>query len=100
MATLHEIMTQIEALRAEAAEIRRRELPGVIKEIQNIMDEYGISLADLEAKPKAKKQTLQLSGGDAKAKFRNPETGDTWGGRGRKPFWLAGQDEEKFRVQH
>lgn len=31
-------------------------------------------------------------------KYRNPETGMTWSGRGRPPDWLAGKDKESFKV--
>jgi H-NS histone C-terminal domain len=40
---------------------------------------------------------------EAKAKYRNPETNDTWSGRGRMPNWLkrkqeAGEDIEEYLV--
>jgi len=42
-------------------------------------------------------------GYEAKAKYRDPVTGDTWSGRGRMATWLklkqdAGEDIEKYRV--
>jgi hypothetical protein len=40
---------------------------------------------------------------EAKIKYRDPTTGDTWSGRGRMSTWLkrkhdAGEDIEKYRV--
>ena len=33
------------------------------------------------------------------AKFRDPETGKTWSGRGREPVWIKGKDREEFKIQ-
>jgi DNA-binding protein H-NS len=32
------------------------------------------------------------------AKFRNPETGATWSGRGREPNWLKGKNRDDFKI--
>lgn len=37
-------------------------------------------------------------GSKVAAKFRNPETGETWSGRGRQPKWLENRNREDFRV--
>ncbi len=44
---------------------------------------------------KARRKT----GGTVAAKFRNPETGDTWTGRGREPTWIKGKNREEFRIE-
>lgn len=31
-------------------------------------------------------------------KYKNPETGDTWTGRGRSPSWLVGKNKDDFRI--
>nr|WP_175891587.1 H-NS histone family protein [Burkholderia cepacia] len=33
------------------------------------------------------------------AKYRNPETGETWSGRGRAPVWIAVQNRKQFRIR-
>lgn len=35
--------------------------------------------------------------GDAGSRYRNPEAGQTWSGRGRQPAWIAG-DKESHRI--
>jgi DNA-binding protein H-NS len=32
-------------------------------------------------------------------KYRDPETGATWSGRGVAPRWIAGKDREAFLIQ-
>lgn len=33
-----------------------------------------------------------------KPKYRDPETGQTWSGRGREPKWLQGKNREDFAI--
>lgn len=37
-------------------------------------------------------------GGKAKALYRDPASGKTWSGRGMKPSWLSGNEEE-FKIK-
>ena len=39
------------------------------------------------------------TGDKVAAKFRDPETGKTWSGRGREPTWIKGKNREEFKVQ-
>ena len=39
------------------------------------------------------------TGDKVAAKFRDPETGKTWSGRGREPTWIKGKNREKFKIQ-
>ena len=39
------------------------------------------------------------NGDKVAAKFRDPETGKTWSGRGREPVWIKGKDREEFKIQ-
>lgn len=93
MASLKEIQAQIEQLQQQAAAQREQELAGAIQQIRGLMQEFGITVDDLQ--PSRKKNAAKKPG---TAQFRNQQTGDTWSGRGRMPNWLAGQDKEKFRI--
>ena len=31
-------------------------------------------------------------------KYRDPESGSTWSGRGKPPKWIAGQDRDNFLI--
>lgn len=50
------------------------------------------------AQPQSGK-TRRRAGGPVAPKFRNPETGDTWTGRGREPTWIKGKNREEFEIQ-
>ena len=94
MATYQELQNQISALQNKAEEMRIQELDGAIQQIKASMQEYGITLQDLDfaVKKKSKKSKPQ-----AKVQFQDADC-NTWSGRGRMPDWLKGKDKEKFRI--
>ena len=92
-----QLVAQIEKLTKKANDARRAETAGVVNKIRAMMDEFGITLADLkDAKPAGKGK--KAAGGKAKKssgkgstvapKYRNPSSGETWTGRGRQPVWV------------
>ena len=104
IAALQDIEAQLSALRAANRDAKRAELKKQIAD-------YGFTAADLfeQTKPKRKPRTAnKAKDGAAKptaeARYRNPTTGETWGGgRGRKPAWVVeatakGIDIETFRI--
>jgi DNA-binding protein H-NS len=44
------------------------------------------------------RKVRRRTGEKVAAKFRNPETGETWSGRGREPNWLKGKNREEFKI--
>ena len=93
MASFREIQAQIEQLQRQAAEERKNELDSAFRQIRQLMDEYSISIDDLQS-PRKRNGPKKFG----PVLFRNARTGDTWSGRGRMPNWLAGQDKEQFRL--
>jgi DNA-binding protein H-NS len=85
MATFKEIQSQIEALQRQAEEARSNEISQAVTQIRQLMEDYGITIDDLSSQ--RKKGVKKPSGA---AKYRDPETGQEWTGRGRMPNWLAG----------
>lgn len=98
MATYLELKAKAEKLLQEAEELRQKELAEVIQEIKAKMEQYGITVADLGGTVKTKAKAGKKIGAVA-PKYRNPETGDTWSGRGRAPKWLEGKNKDDFAIQ-
>lgn len=94
MATYKEIQAQIAALQAQAEESRAAEVQGAITEIQTLMQDFGITIEDLQAKGRGTKKGSKNKPKDVQ--FRDGE--NTWSGRGRMPGWLQGKDKEQYRV--
>lgn len=44
------------------------------------------------------KQPSKLKGRKLEPKYRDPETGKTWAGRGRKPSWMGDKDKEAYKI--
>ena len=121
MTSYVELKEQAEDLMRQAEAARKAEIGAAIADIKAKMAAYGITLADLGGKAKAARGRKPKGGKvaakaakPAKAKlakarkpvavkYRNPETNDTWTGRGKPPTWLkaqeaAGRKREEFLV--
>ena len=87
MTTYEELKAQAAELLKQAEALRNAETRTVIGEIKAKMAEYGITLDDL--KMPSRRGAKKAKGAAVKPKYRNPETGATWCGRGRSPKWLV-----------
>ena len=96
MTTYAEYVEQIAKLQALAEAARQDEITGAAQQIKSLMQQYGITVADLSSARTAKVTKAKVS---VAAQFKNPETGETWTGRGRAPRWLDGKDREAYRIK-
>lgn len=90
-----EIQKQIAELQAKAEEARRSEVAAARAQIEAIMSEYGLTLADIAGgakQPKAARKAVEI-------KYKDEATGDSWTGRGRAPKWLEGKDKNQYLVR-
>lgn len=94
MASYQELTAQIESLQKQAEAVRMKEVEGVVAQIHGLMANHGISADELGLKEVRAKRKA----GTAAAKFRNPETGMTWTGRGRAPAWIVGKDKSQYAI--
>jgi DNA-binding protein H-NS len=80
---------QAAELEKQLQEARREERAVVIAEIRELMSQHGLTVADLggvAGSVKASKRAL--AGTTVAPKYRDPETGTTWTGRGLQPKWV------------
>ena len=96
MTTYAEYVEQIAKLQSLAEAARNNEINDAIKQIKDLMQLYGVTVDDLSSGSRAKPSKAK---GSVAAQFKNPETGETWTGRGRAPRWLAGKDKEAYRMK-
>jgi DNA-binding protein H-NS len=103
--TYVELQKQIAELQAKAEELRQNEIEAVIADIKEKIAAYGLTAKDLELETTSvepSEATVKIKK-EIAAKYRNPETGDEWSGRGRSPKWLqdqldAGKAKEDFLI--
>lgn len=109
--SLKELIAQQEALQRQQdallrniSAMRDAQKAEVVNDIKKLMASHGLTVSDLaEAKrgasPRAAKQP-----GKVAAKYRDPDSGSTWTGRGLKPRWLAaaieaGRTQTEFLIE-
>lgn len=86
MASLQELIAQKEALEREIERTRNEDRSDAIAKVRALMEEYGLTLSDLAARPGPKSRATPTK--KVAAKYRNRATGDSWSGRGLQPKWL------------
>ncbi|WP_420213361.1 H-NS family nucleoid-associated regulatory protein (plasmid) [Burkholderia aenigmatica] len=87
-----DLLNQRKQLDQEIAAVRERERATQIESIRETMRLYDISIDEIKAKSGGRK------GAPAVAKYRHPDTGATWSGRGKRPRWL-GDNPAQFLIQ-
>lgn len=98
--TLEQIEGHIAVLTARANELRGKERAAAIEAIKRQMTVFLISVADLGigAAPKAGKQhSIRPAAG--KPMYRDPVTGKTWTGKGRRPTWCPAEREAQLLIE-
>jgi DNA-binding protein H-NS len=92
MATLAELKAQKEALEAQIAAAIKNERKDAIAQVRSLIAAFELTEQEVFAKKRGGAK------GTVAAKYKNPQTGDTWTGRGRAPKWLAGKNKADFAV--
>ena len=88
-----ELLKQHAALEQQIAMVREAEVGSAIKQARALIEEFGLTQADVfpTAKPKREKN-------QGAARYRDPVSGRTWTGWGRQPEWIKGQDFARFEI--
>jgi DNA-binding protein H-NS len=104
--TLSAVEKRIAALQKVADKLKKKDKAPAIKAILAMMAKHEVSVSDLRsANPRSaagKAQTRTRK--PVSAKYRDPETGKTWSGRGRTPLWLSsaersGKSRDAFLIK-
>ncbi|EML1601329.1 MULTISPECIES: H-NS histone family protein [Burkholderia] len=87
-----QLLKQREELEAEIARVRESERADAVAKIRELMEMYSISADELGDRRRTRKHK------PVEAKYRDPDSGATWSGRGKPPRWIAGKDRESFAI--
>jgi DNA-binding protein H-NS len=93
VATYKELLAKKQELDAEIEQARQAEADHALATIRETIAAFGFTPEDIFGGRRKSR------GAQAAPRFRNNETGETWGGRGPRPRWLKGKDPEQFRVR-
>ncbi|PQJ96920.1 hypothetical protein CXB77_05105 (plasmid) [Chromatium okenii] len=95
MSTLDELLQQQEILQQEIDAARKLERRSKIKELRASLEKYALTAEDVfpQLKPKTPvKPPLP-------PKYRDPNSGKTWSGAGRAPWWMKGRNYDDFLIE-
>ena len=108
------IEKEIEKLKKQAQVLQSKKRLPVIRSIVKSMKEYDITPEEITAafgkSPSSKARVAKPAAGKrgprgpVPAKYRHPENGQTWTGRGKAPRWIteaeaAGRNRAEFLIQ-
>lgn len=101
MASLQDLLAQRAALEQQIQETTAKERGDAIAKVKALMADYGLTLADLNARLLKADKPVKVS--KVAAKYRDKASGQTWSGRGLQPKWLkaaiaSGAKLEDFAV--
>jgi len=114
MPTVQELLIQRERLTQQLAavdrqieDVRRAERQANIEKARALLAELGLTPADLVSRSSEKPSSPSKSGkarSKAPIKYRHPQTGESWSGRGLQPRWLraaivSGAKLEDFSIK-
>lgn len=94
--TLEQIVERQKAVAAEYAQLtqqitdmQRAKRGEAIAQIRELMGQYGLTVADIAGGSRGGSGSKAAkTGAKVAPKYRHPETGETWSGRGLQPKWL------------
>ncbi len=90
MSTYKELLEKKDALDRQIAVARKREARQALDTVHSLIAEFGFTAQQVFPwKPVIKKVAV---------KYRNPETGATWSGRGTPPKWIKDKNRTDFAV--
>ncbi|CAN7536670.1 H-NS histone family protein [Caballeronia sp. LjRoot34] len=113
MPTLEQIQAKLKKLQAQAEVMIAKRAQSVLDDIRKLMEQHGLTTADIDAHSSTKKPRGRPAGKTSKrgakvkaaakpklpAKYRNPKTGETWSGWARPPLWIKDvRDRTKFLI--
>ncbi|ARU06602.1 hypothetical protein CCO03_02705 [Comamonas serinivorans] len=90
-------LAQLESLREEMdaaiKQVERDERQAALQQIQSLIEQFGfLPFEVFPRKPLELKHKLP-------AKYYDPDTGQSWSGRGKPPRWMQGKDPRQFLIQ-
>lgn len=90
-----DLLAQREALEAQINEVLQKEKAGAITQARELVASFSLTEADVFP---SGRRTSSIKGTTVAPKYRNPNTGETWTGRGKAPAWIRNEDRTKFAI--
>lgn len=86
-----ELMEERNALDVQIAQARKEEISAAVTQARSIISQFELTATDIFGGPRSSKIKVA-------PKYRDPQSGKVWTGRGREPGWIAGKDRAQFAI--
>lgn len=96
MSSYKELLKQRDELEKQIQDARKRELTEAVSKVRALIEEF--NLTPEHVFPPVRSTRSGSTGSKVAPKYKNPETGETWTGRGKAPKWIQNQDRSKFEI--
>jgi len=93
-----ELQAKIADLQAQAAKVKEEEKEQAIAMARTMISAYGITAKDLGLDKSHKAKSGPKPGNKVSPKYRDPQSGATWSGRGKTPRWINGADRSQYAI--
>lgn len=90
MSSYAELIAQKTLLDKQIAIAKKAESEQALQTVLQLVQEFGFTAQQVFP---WKQQPKKVA-----AKYRDPDTGATWSGRGKPPQWIAGKDRTPFLI--
>lgn len=96
MTTVAQLVAQKEALDAQIEAARKAEISEAVAKVKALVAEHGLTAQDVFGSTKRGRKAGARAA--VAPKYRDPESGATWTGRGKAPKWIDGKDRAQFAI--
>ena len=99
MTTLESLIAKKADIEKQIADLQNQGRLDAIAKARSLVAEFGLTPDDVFGSARRKPGKGSLAGTKVAAKYRDPETGKTWTGRGVAPKWISGKDRDSFLIK-
>lgn len=96
MTSYKDLLKQRDELEKRIQDARKRELAEAVSQVRTLIEEHGLSPSDIFPSSRGSRSTG--AGAKVAPKYKNPETGETWTGRGKAPKWIQDKDRSQYQI--
>lgn len=98
MSSYKDLLKQRDELEKKIQDVRQRELTETVAKVRALIEEHSLTTEDVFPPARSGRGSNAGAGSKVAPKYKNPQTGETWTGRGKAPKWIQDQDRSKFEI--
>ena len=98
MSRYDELLAQKAAIESELEQLHESARIEAISTIKSLVEKFTITDVEVFGRPVRAARAVVQHPDALKPMYRNPETGETWAGRGREPGWMKLRPRHEFLI--